>query len=243
MKQVPDGYKMVPFDVKSLFTNVPLEKTIEITLKRIYERKEINTSISKKEMKQLLTLCTKNVHFTYDNKVYQQNDGVAMGSPLGPVLSGIFMVKLENSLVPTLNESMTLCQRFVDDNITFVKNDSIAYVLDQLNSFHEQIQFTYEVEHNNKLPFLDVLLIKNANKIDTTVYRKPTNTDVYLNWNTHAPTTWKRGTLRTILSRAYTICSSETYLNEEIKYIESTFEKVNNYPKYVITQLKREVKL
>ena len=174
-------------------------------------------------------------------KVYQQNDGVAMGSPLGPVLSGIFMVKLENSLVPTLNESMTLWQRFVDDTISFVKNDSIAYVLDQLNSFHEQIQFTYEVEHNNKLPFLDVLLIKNANKIDTTVYRKPTNTDVYLNWNTHAPTTWKRGTLRTILSRAYTICSSETYLNEEIKYIESTFEKVNNYPKYVITQLKLEV--
>ena len=116
MKQVPDGYKMVPFDVKSLFTNVPLEKTIEITLKRIYERKEINTSISKKEMKQLLTLCTKNVHFIYDNKVYQQNDGVAMGSTLGP--------------------------------------DSIAYVLDQLNSFHEQIQFTYEVEHNNKLTFI-----------------------------------------------------------------------------------------
>ena len=184
MKQVPDGYKMVPFDVKSLFTNVPLEKTIEITLKKIYKRQEINTSISKKEMKQLLTLCTKNVHFTYDNKVYQQNDGVAIGSPLGPVLSGIFMIELENRLVLILNESTTLWRRFVDDAVTFVKNDSIAYVLDQLNSFHEQIQFTYEVEHNNKLPFLDVLLIKNANKIDTTVYRKPTNTDVYLNWNT-----------------------------------------------------------
>ena len=76
---------MVSFDVKSLFTNVPLEKTIEITLKRIYERKEINTSLSKKEMKQLLTLCTKYVHFIYHNKVYQQNDGIAMGSPLEPV--------------------------------------------------------------------------------------------------------------------------------------------------------------
>ena len=179
----------------------------------------------------------KNVHFTYDNKVYQQNDGVAMGSPLGPVLSGIFMVELENSLVPTLNESMTIWRCFVDGTITFAKNDSIAYVLDQLNSFHEQIQFTYEVERNNKLPFLDVLLIKNANKIDTTVLMF----DVYLNWNTHAPTTWKRGTLRAILSSTYTICSSEIYLNEEIKYIESTFEKVNNYPKYVITQLKLEV--
>ena len=59
-------------------------------------------------MKQLLALLTKNVDFTYDNTVYQQNDGVAMGSPLRPVLSGIFIVELENSLVPTLNESMTL---------------------------------------------------------------------------------------------------------------------------------------
>ena len=99
---------MVSFDVKSLFTNVPLEKIIEITLERIYERKEISTSISKKEMKQLLTLFTKNVHFTYSNTVYQQNDGVAMGSSLGPVLFKKFMIELENSLVPTLNESMTL---------------------------------------------------------------------------------------------------------------------------------------
>ena len=40
MKQVPDRYKMVSFDVKSLFTNGPLEKTIEITLKRIYQVKK-----------------------------------------------------------------------------------------------------------------------------------------------------------------------------------------------------------
>ena len=75
-----------------------------------------------------------------------------MGSPQGPVLSGIFMIELENSLVPTLNESMTLWRRFVDGTITFVKNDSIVYVLDQLNNFHERIQFTYTVEYDNKLP-------------------------------------------------------------------------------------------
>ena len=105
------------------------------------------------------------------------------------------------------------------------------------------MQFTYEVEHNNKLPLFDVLLIRNANKIDITVYRKPTNTDIYLNWNSHAPTKWKRGTLRTILSCAYTIYSSERYFHEEIKYIQSTFKRVNNYHKYVITQLKHGVKL
>ena len=73
--------------------------------------------------------------------------------------------------------------------ITFVENDSIVYILDQLSNFHEQIQFTYEVEHNNKVPFLDVLLIKNANDIHTTVSIKPTNTVIYLNWNLHAPPT------------------------------------------------------
>ena len=86
---------MVSFDVNSLFTNVPLEKTIKITLEKIYDRKEIINKITNPEMKELLTLCTKNVYFTFDNQVYKQNDGVAMRSPLGPVLAGTFMVELE----------------------------------------------------------------------------------------------------------------------------------------------------
>ena len=126
-------------------------------------------------MKQLLTCCTKSMHFIYNNAAYQQDDGATMGSLLGPVLSGVFMVELENSLIRTSNESMTLSQQFVDDTITFVKNDSIAYVLDQLINSKSQIQFTYEVEHNNKPPFLDVLLTKNASNMDIIVYRKPTN--------------------------------------------------------------------
>ena len=46
-------------------------------------------------MRDLLLLCTKNVHFSYNGHIYIQEDGVAMGSPLGPVLAGIFMVELE----------------------------------------------------------------------------------------------------------------------------------------------------
>ena len=71
---------MVSFDVASLFTNVPLEETIEIILKRIYINKEITTDIPKQEMKELLILFTKNVHFTFNNETYIQVDGVAMGS-------------------------------------------------------------------------------------------------------------------------------------------------------------------
>ena len=70
--------------------NVPLDTIIDIILKRIYDNNEINTSITKNEIKELILLCTKRVHFTFDGKTYVQTNGVAMGSPLDPVLE-IFM--------------------------------------------------------------------------------------------------------------------------------------------------------
>lgn len=109
------------------------------------------------------------MHFTYDVTIYQQDNGVTIGSPLRPFLSRIFMFELENSLILTLKESMTLWWCFVDETIMLVKSDGIAYALGQSNNFHKRIKFTYEVEHNSKLLFLNVLLVKNGNNIDTTV--------------------------------------------------------------------------
>ena len=58
-------------------------------------------------MRDLLLLCTKNVHFSYSGDIYTQANGVAMGSPLNPVLAGIFMVELERPLLPTLRQNMS----------------------------------------------------------------------------------------------------------------------------------------
>ena len=57
------GYEMVSFDMKSFFTNVPLDRTIDIILRRIYDHKKLETPITKPEMKEVLTFCTKNIHF------------------------------------------------------------------------------------------------------------------------------------------------------------------------------------
>ena len=111
-------------------------------------------------MKELLLLCTKNAHFTFNNKIYQQCDGVAMGSPLGPVIAGIFMVELVKSLIPDLMEHMSLWKRYVDDTIAVTKLSSIDHVLSILNSFHQNIEFKYELEQNGKINFLDVMLIR-----------------------------------------------------------------------------------
>ena len=53
--------------------------------------------LSKKDMKNLLLLCTKNGHFTFRSNIYQRKDSIAMGFPLGPVVAGIFTVHLERT--------------------------------------------------------------------------------------------------------------------------------------------------
>ena len=68
-KNIPTGYKMVSFDIKSLFSNIPLDRTINIILNRIYDNNELRISISRNAMKELLLLCTKKVHFTFNSKI------------------------------------------------------------------------------------------------------------------------------------------------------------------------------
>ena len=120
-------------------------------------------------MRDLLLLCTKNVHFSYNGDIYTQADGVAMGSPLGQVLAGIFMIELERAILPTLRDHMSPWKRYVDDTISYITEESIEHVLSKLNDSHDNIEFTYEIENDCQLPFLDVLVIRKDYEIETSV--------------------------------------------------------------------------
>ena len=76
-------------------------------------------------MKKRLKICTKKVHFSFNNDIYVQIYDVAMGLPLGPVIVNIFMVELENVLVLKLNNHVKKWRRFVDDTFVYVKHGLI----------------------------------------------------------------------------------------------------------------------
>ena len=194
-------------------------------------------------MKMLLELCTKELHFSFNQKIYQQIDGVVMGNPLGPVLANIFMVELENTKVPAMSNIIINWNRYVDDTIAFVKEDQIKTVLKELNKFHKDIKFTYEVEKDKEIPFLDVLLHRNENgRLTLKVYRKKTSSNIYIHWKSFAPVNWKIGTLEGIIRRAYTICTNESDLNEELSFISRVFNSINGYPERIIDQCQNKVK-
>ena len=161
-QNIPNNFKLISFDVTSFFTNVLLDFTIDVILKRIYDENQVKT---KQQMIDLLLLCTKNVHFSYNGDIYTQRYGVAMDLPLGPVLASIFMVILERTKPPTLREHMSPWKRYVDDTISYIKEEFTEHVLSKLNGYHDNIEFTYKIENEGKLLFLDILVILKITKL------------------------------------------------------------------------------
>ena len=202
---------------------------------KIYDEKFIKTKLKREELKHLLELCTKEMHFTFNGETYKQVDGVAMGSPLGPVLANVFMVELETKLVPTLNDKIALWQRYVDDTFTFIKNEEIENVKTILNGFHEDIKFTHEIEKEGSIAFLDVKITRKINgQFITEVHRKKTDTNIYMNWKSFSPRSWKIGTLKGLFRRAFLVCSEQSGQNKEISFLKHVFTKINGYPSRVV---------
>jgi hypothetical protein len=88
---------MASFDVKSLFTNIPLDETINIIINKCFASATNYHAISRDQFRELLNLSVKNCHFLFDGVLYRQVDGVAMCSPLGPLFANIFLSFHEKS--------------------------------------------------------------------------------------------------------------------------------------------------
>ena len=76
----------------------------------------------------------------------------------------------------------------------------------------------------------------------TDIYRKKTDTSIYINWNSFAPNIWKIGTLKGLLRRAYKICSEKEWTDKEVDYLKRVFIDINQYPKKVVDATARKVK-
>ena len=182
---------LVSYDVT--FTNVSVQETINILVAKAFTDNWFNSTydlnLQRDQLTQLLRMASTDQLFQFDGQLYEQHEGVAMGPPLGPLLANVFMCHLEelsdNDLIPSFYK------RYVDDTLAIMLGvDAAENFLYVLNGLHPSIHFTMELS-NDSIPFIGTLITKNGNKLETQVYRKPTNTGLLLHFQSHTDLRYK----------------------------------------------------
>ena len=233
---------LVSFDVVSLFTSVPVSQACDLIRDRLSSDPTLasRTDLSPDQIHDLLLTCLNSTSFRWRDKFFKQTKGAAMGSPLSPIIANLFMEHLEQQALTSSPKSPSLWLRYVDD--TFViwphSPSHLQDFLQHINRQHHDIQFTMETENDGSLPFLDVLISKTASGYPShTVYRKPTHTDRYLNYNSHHPPVVIRSVPDSLIRRAHRLCD-ESHLNQELQHIHRSLTQINNFPAHSIRQHK-----
>ena len=205
---------MASFDIKSLFTNTPLTETLNLCVQNLYRNQTHVQNLTKTSFFKLIKMSMFESFFIFDGKCYQQCDGVAMGYPLGPTLTNIFMCQFENIWF----ENCTQVYRWsVDDTfLLFRSKDHVEKFRNYLNKQHKNIKFTSEIEENGLLSYLDVKISRQNNKFATSVYGKPAFSGVFKNFECFTPDIYKRRLIETLLHKSFRLCSNYENFHQEI---------------------------
>jgi hypothetical protein len=242
--KIPPGWTMVSFDVKSLFTCVPIDEALAAAKKRLKKDKNLKdrTPLSAERVLQLLEYCLTNTYFQYREEFYQQTQGAAMGSPVSPIVANLFMEEFEKEALKTAKHPPTIWLRYVDDTFVVVQEQYVEEFTNHINARNKSIEFTIERPTNGTLPFLDCLVHHNPDySIKTTVYRKPTHTDQYLNFDSHHHLAHKRSVVNTLLNRADLIVTNPDDREKEKQHVRAVL-KDNGYLPWTLTPHQRKEK-
>ena len=231
------GKVISSYDVKALFTLVPVDPAITIVQERLTQDPTLSqrTQMSIPQIVTLLELCLKNTYFLFQGKYYEQVHSAAMGSPISPLIANMFMEEFEAKALQSAPDSPSLWVRFVDDTLVIQEAEHSQQFLQHINSQDPNIQFTVEEPGTDgSIPFLDTKVKPGPNNtIHTTVYRKPTHRDQYLHWDSNHFITAKNSVYNTLAHRAKVVSSTTEDLNKEMEHLNKALKECH-FPNWAL---------
>ena len=229
-----DEEVVVSLDIVSLFTNVPLQESIDYTVDLLYSTPHSPPGINRETFKELLEMVSKDVIMLTHRGYYRQVDGVAMGSSVGPLLANIFVSRYDSELA----SFSKFYFRYVDDVIRTLRKGGEKYLLDLANTMHENLKFTLERPDNkNGIVFLDMQIRRDDDgRLAAQWYRKETDTGVLLNFHSLSPNLYKRSLVAGMVHLIMMTTSTWTRFSESLREAHQILRN-NQYPQHFIERI------
>ena len=234
---------MVSLDIESLFTNVPVAETLDIIINQLFPATDsIYHEFTKSDFFSLLKLAVDDSYFSFDNQLYKQVEGMAMGSPLGPIFANIFLSYHERSWLQACPIQPLLYRRYVDDTLWLLPpNSDLNQLMSFMNSRHPNMHFTHELESNNSINFIGLTITHSpetptSHRYSTGIYRKPTFTGLFTNFHSFTCLSYRLSVIRSLTYRALRLCSNVHIFTNTLLAIKNFLMK-NSYPSYLINKI------
>ena len=242
--RLKQGECIISYDVAALFTSVPIQPVLNIIKEKFANDTALHqrTSMTIDHITTLLEFCMRSTSFVFQGQYYQQMEGAAMGSPLSPIVANIFMESFEQQTLDTAPHPPSLWKRYVDDTFVIQEEQHQEEFLQHINSIDPNIRFTAETTRaDGSMPFLDTLVTPQSDgSLATTVYRKPTHTSWYVQWDSHYAIANKYSIISSLLHRAKNLCSNQQLLDEEHSQIQKALLQCK-YPNWAINRTKLKI--
>ncbi|XP_075157504.1 uncharacterized protein LOC142230761 [Haematobia irritans] len=224
-------------DTPPLFTAVlvPVELAIK-TIEKKWNILEQYTNIPRGLFIEILKFCIKDTrYFKYEEKFYSQQKGLPMGSPASPVIADIVMEDLLDDSIGKMPNKPKILTKYVDDFFGIIKKTETINTINVLNSYNKLIQFTMEEENDNKLAYLDTIVIRKENRILLDWYQKDTASGRLVNFHSKHPKSMIINTANNFKNRVLTI-SDKIYHHQNKQKIRDIL-LMNDFPKKTIKDL------
>ena len=245
---LPKDCILATIDVKSMYTNIPHEEGIKAVIDTLYKSNP-NAEympIPAQTLADMLNIVLTKNYFQFDNSMYHQIQGTAMGTKMAPAYANLFMAKVEELMLETYPTKPELWKRFIDDifMVWLGSPESLNEFVSHLNQAHPTIKFT--CQHSAcSVDFLDVTLYKgdrfaSTGKLDIKPFFKPTNKFQYLHYQSAHPRNTFRSLVKGELTRLLRACSDAgQYKSIQLKMLAAFRDR--GYPARLVKNVIGEV--
>lgn len=234
---VPADHVMISIDVTSLFTNVGKERIkTSITKNYVHISKQFNIPLD--ELLEAVDKIMENSYFQFDGRYYKQIYGTAMGNPCSGDFADMVMVDLEESCLDLLDFQPVCYYRYVDDSLSIIPKTKISHMLNVFNSADPRIKFTYEVEVDQTINFLELSIRHTNGNIEFDWYHKPTFSGRILNFHSSHPKSQKIAMVYNLVDRSLLLADKKHH-KKNLQFARHVL-LANSYPEKFVDKFIRK---